>query len=172
MYYTDHRSLEAIAARHGSLADWQASDSEMVTGTLHARIDEAMQQMSEEDRLVLQLYGRDGIVQSRLAKMWGLRQSSVSERWSRAVRRLRYWMALSDLGGTLGRTLREVGAADEDSELTVSWLLGKPLTEVDQPHSTTWDAVDRVRKALRRSGSERAKRVLRVIKLRGLYPKV
>lgn len=169
----DHRTLDALAAKHGSLAEWMPSDSELLEATLHARIDEAMSYMSEDDKIVLRMHGREGVTQRRLAGLMRKSQPSVSEHWTRALRRLRYWMALTDLGGSLGRTLREVGARDDDALVLLDWLHGKSIEEASgAPFATGWDAINRVRKALRSSGSQRAKRVLRVIKLRGSYPKV
>lgn len=173
MHYTDHETLDALAARYGGIADWLAGDAEMLEATRRAQIEDALEYMSEEDKLILRLYGFDRITQVRLASMWQMARSSVSTRWSRAVRRLKYWLEFVEVSPSLGRTLREVGAPEADVVIMLDYLAGKTVREASgKPQTTGWDSINRVRKALRRSGSKRALRVIELMSLRGRYPRV
>lgn len=161
-------TLDYYAQTYGTLGDWISSSNGVLESALHAQIREVESCLDETERTILELHGRRGLGQVKVARLLGKSQSTVCERYATLLERVRYWLLLDRWSVEIAQGLSDLKVESEIAEVIIDYLNGKSIKDAGQgrPYSTTWDIIDDVYQAASRSKSKRAKRVQYMIEAR------
>lgn len=152
------RKLEYYQQKNGTLADWIASENHEFEDMLHARIRSIEPYLSDFDRSILDLHGRQSLTQSRIAEITGKSQSTISQRYAKILERVRYWIFIEENCSEIGRALRDLDIDDDNARAVLAYLQGAPYHRAcpKRSASTIYDMISRVRKAAATAASRRS----------------
>lgn len=139
-------TLDALAAKHGTLADWMPSNgNRRLQSALRARTHEIMKHLSETDAALLTMLGLRGMTQTDAARLLGLTQPSVCSRYATVLRRARYLANLLDRAGDVPRALRDLNVEEGTSKMVIEWLMGASSARIsaraEVGQTTVWKRI-------------------------------
>lgn len=169
------RTLDALANRYGTLADWTpSSGNPVVAAGFRLRLsDEILRHLDDHDAALL-FHRMRGLNQADVGRMVGRSQPSVSERLQSAIRRARYIDDVLTNRSDIGRAFADLRGVDPaHARAAADYLLGATSIQLAErfqwPQSTTWDRIRAVEKraiAAAEGGNRRARTLARLFRSR------
>lgn len=160
--------IDYYTQKNGTFADWIASENSTLADMMHARIRSVESQLGDFDRSILELHGRRKMKQSTIAEITGRGQSTISERYSKLIERIKYLILIEENASEIARALRDLRVSDDNARAIVVYLQGAPLHKAcpRRVASTICEMIQRVYKEAESRDTPRARLLARVIDAR------